>query len=266
MTRIVALLAVRNEELYIERCLDHLFEQGIETCVIDNDSNDRTRGIVEHFIGRGVFRIEHLPYAGFFDLVEQLRCKERLASEIDADWFIHYDADEIRESPKPFTTLQQGIEAADRAGYTAINFEEFVFVPTSPDERFENRDYVAEMRHYYFFSPGALHRVNAWKKTQVDIDLASSGGHQVEFSGRRIYPDKFILRHYIILSAAHARRKYGQRVYSRREIEQLGWNRVRAKFSPDQFRLPMTETLKHLPIDSNIFDRSEPKVKHLLFE
>ena len=30
--RIVALLAVRNEEHYLERCLMYLYDQGIETC------------------------------------------------------------------------------------------------------------------------------------------------------------------------------------------------------------------------------------------
>src|SRR4029077_14897095 len=147
--RIVALLAVRNEELYLERCLEHHFRQEIETCVIDNGSTDRTTEIARSFLDRGVIRIEQLPFSGVFELETQLRCKERLAAEIGADWFIHCDADEIRQAPKPYATLREGIEAVDRQGYNAIDFDEFVFLPTADYESFEGCDYIEAMRYYY---------------------------------------------------------------------------------------------------------------------
>jgi glycosyltransferase involved in cell wall biosynthesis len=263
MMRIVALLAVRNEELYIERCLEHLFQQGIETCVIDNGSTDRTRQIAERFLGRGVFRIDDLHYPGFFDLVGQLRCKERLAAEIEADWFIHQDADEIREAPRSLATLRAGVEAVDADGYSAIDFEEFVFVPTCTRERFENLDYVAGMRHYLFFLQRDLHRINAWKKIDNRVDLATSGGHQVEFSGRRVYPTKFILRHYIALSADHVRRKYGdERVYSQEDVELRGWHGWRAKFNEHRVCLPDRSKLKCID-DLCRWDKSDPQVQHM---
>src|SRR5215468_9856188 len=143
--RIVALLAVRNEERYLKRCLEHYRQQGIETCLIDNGSTDRTLQIAEGFLNRGVIRIEHLPFSGVFELETQLRCKERLAAEIAADWFIHCDADEIREAPRHYKTLREGIEVVDRQGYNAIDFDEFVFLPTADDESFEGRDYVEAM-------------------------------------------------------------------------------------------------------------------------
>jgi glycosyltransferase involved in cell wall biosynthesis len=265
--RIVALLGVRNEELYMERCLEHLFQQGVEICVIDNGSTDGTLQIAGRFLGRGVFRIEQLPFPGYFDLVGQLKFQEQLATEIDADWFIHHDADEIREAPTNFATLREGIVAADADGYSAIDFEEFVFIPTSVEDQFENTDYVANMRHYYFFSPCDLHRVNAWKKTTAVQTLVRTAGHQIEFSGRRIYPTKFILRHYIALSDSHVRRKYGkERVYSQREIEERGWHRARSEFIADQFRLPAIHHVKSLRPGSNMLDRSDPKTKHLIFK
>jgi glycosyltransferase involved in cell wall biosynthesis len=64
--RIVALLTVRNEGLYMEKCLEHLSSQGIETCVVDNESTDDSVAITKTFLGRGVFRIERQPYGGFF--------------------------------------------------------------------------------------------------------------------------------------------------------------------------------------------------------
>ena len=47
--KVVALLAVRNEEYYMEKCLTYLYEQGIETCLIDNESTDRTLEIAQDF-------------------------------------------------------------------------------------------------------------------------------------------------------------------------------------------------------------------------
>src|SRR6185369_10333214 len=182
--KVVALLAVRNEERYLERCLEHLHQQEIETCLIDNGSTDRTPEIARSFLHRGVIRIEHLPFTGVFELGTQLLCKERLAAEVEADWFIHYDADEIRQAPKPYATLRAGIEAVDRSGYNAIDFDEFVFLPTTDEESFEGHDYVEAMRYYYYFEPDSpdRYRINAWKK-QPEIDLHTFAGHKVIFPG-----------------------------------------------------------------------------------
>jgi glycosyltransferase involved in cell wall biosynthesis len=114
--RIVALMAVRNEELYLERCLRHLIVQGVEVCLIDNGSTDNTRDIAQAFFGNGVSQIEDHPYPGYLDLVRILQAKERLASTIGADWFIHHDADEIREPSDSSSTLHRAVCDADAAG------------------------------------------------------------------------------------------------------------------------------------------------------
>src|ERR1700674_1338054 len=124
--RIVALLALRNEAVYLPACLGHLAAEGIETCIIDNGSSDRSRDIAESYRDRGVFKIVEYPYPGFYDWAGLLKLKEQLAATIEADWFIHHDADEIREAPRPWRTLAEGIRAVDRAGWNAINFDEFV--------------------------------------------------------------------------------------------------------------------------------------------
>lgn len=263
--RIVALLAVRNEELYLARCLAHLHAQGIETCVIDNESTDATAAIARSFLGRGVVRIGRLPYDGFFDLVAQLQCKERLAQEIDADWFLHVDADEIREAPARWGTLAEAIAAVDRQGCNAINFDEFVFLPTSDAEAFEGTDYVERMRYYYFFEPDTLRRINAWKRQTQPVDLASSGGHRVQFDGRRIFPENFVLRHYIVLSREHAIAKYGRdRVYSNAEIEERGWHGARPRFDPALLKFPDKALLKRL--DPGRWDKSDPWRRHSFME
>jgi len=258
--RIVVLLAIRNEQMFLGRCLEHLVRQGVEVCVIDNESTDRSRRIAESFLGRGVFRIETLPYNDCFDLPEILRCKERLTKEINADWFIHHDADEIREAPFPYKTLLEGIADADRQGFNAINFDEFVFLPTGEDQSYEGRDYVSLMQYYYFFEPSPLRHVKAWKNNPaVQMDLVNSAGHSIQFEGRRVFPRHFILRHYICLSRAHAISKYGSRVISLQVIKERGWARDRVGFTPDKIRFPDPGRLKRV---SGTWDKSDPWVRH----
>ncbi len=255
-------MTVRNEELYLPRVLEHLYNQGIEVCLIDNGSTDSSLEIAREYLGKRITRIEQLPYTGVFEWREVLRHKERLAKEIDADWYIHHDADEIREAPSPtYTTLYEGIYNVDRMGYNAIDFDEFVFTPTTDEEHFEGTDYVNEMRYYYFFQPGPLRRVNAWKNLRRRIDLKNWGGHQILFRGRKIYPEKFILRHYIILSRAHAIKKYGERVYSKYEVEKLHWHIGRTGFQIDHLNFPKKENL--CCIDTDYWDRSHPQRDHL---
>src|SRR5438270_13574301 len=122
--RVIAMVQVYNEERFIAGCIEHLREQGVDVFVIDNWSTDRTLEIVEGYVGRGVIGIELMQRDGHFALRAQCRRQEELASSLDADWLIHYDADEIRTSPERGRTLAQEIADADGAGYNAINFLE----------------------------------------------------------------------------------------------------------------------------------------------
>lgn len=238
---VVALLTVRNEELYIGPCIAHLVSQGIDVCVVDNDSEDRTAGIAKSFLGRGVIAVERYPYPGYFDLRGILKNEERLSYEIDADWFMHHDADEIRESPKPFGNLREALCEVDRKGFNAVNFNEFVFVPTDDAASFERRDYVKEMKYYYFFEPREHHRTNAWKKT-VPVNLVNTGGHSVMFEGRLVFDTNFILRHYLALSRDHFVAKYIGRIFSPEELRD-GWHGKRACLAREDIRLPAKEEL-----------------------
>jgi glycosyltransferase involved in cell wall biosynthesis len=262
---IIAIIAARNEELYLERCIRHLRSQGILTCIINHGSTDRTRHIAESFMDDGVCRIVDEEYCESFDLFAMLRLKERLSLEMEADWFIHCDADEIREAPQPYATLREGIEAADLAGYNAINFEEFVFIPTADSDRYEGTDYVQKIKHYYYFSPSPLRRVNAWKKTQ-DVDLATSAGHHVRFENQRIFPTNFILRHYIILSAEHGRMKYGfNRKFLPTASSLREWHGWRARFKQEMIKLPPPAELKKY-FGDRVWDCSDPKTRHIFIQ
>jgi glycosyltransferase involved in cell wall biosynthesis len=242
------------------RCLEHLYRQGVETYVIDNESTDSTVEIAKGFYGRGVFHVERFPYPGHYDWVGLLRRKEALAREIEADWFIHHDADEVREAPFPFATLRDGLIAADAAGATAVNFDEFVFLP-SVHEDFACVDYIAAMRCYYYFAPQTLHRINAWKNLRVPVELVFYGGHLVQFPGRVVYGRNFIMRHYMFLSRAHAVKKYGERKYSPQEVQERLWHGWRPSFQESSLRWPGPDELETMD-EPGTWCKSRPFLRH----
>src|SRR3990172_7188962 len=96
--RVVAIVAAFNEGDIISQVIGHLVENGIDVYLIDNHSTDDTVDQANNWLGRGLLDIEQSPPIlppGFqspdpFDWSAILRRKEELASELDADWFIHH--------------------------------------------------------------------------------------------------------------------------------------------------------------------------------
>lgn len=261
--KIIALIAARNEELFIEKCISHLYAQGVNTILIDNGSTDRTVEIAQKMRQKGLEDIHHMDFNGKFDLYNILKYKENICRNISADWFMHYDSDELRYAPSRFASLRDGIAEADRQGYNAVNFDEFVFLPTSVDDCFENSDYEATMQYYYYYAPKPYRHVKAWKNTGQNVDLASLGGHRVRFENIRIFPENFILKHYIFLSYDHACRKYGLRRHSDEGLKR-GWHTERNNFRAAKLVLPDRTRLK-FPNSLNQLDTSDPWKNHTFF-
>jgi glycosyltransferase involved in cell wall biosynthesis len=261
--RIIALLATYNEQRFIGNCLRHLLQQGLEVYLIDNESGDATREIAREFLGKGLLHIETFPRDGMYCWRPLLQRKARLAQELEADWFMHVDADEIRLAPPGHGTLQEAFRQVAEAGYNAVNFQEFTFTPVAESPDHDHPDYLRTLRWYYPFSPHHPHQVKAWRKT-APIDLDSSGGHQVQFADRRIYPIDFIMKHYLFLSPAHAIEKYARKLYDPREVA-VGWHGDRARLGEDQVRLPEQAQMREIA-DGQSLDASHPRVTHLLFE
>ncbi len=258
--RVVAILTTYNEERFVAGCLEHLFEQGAEVYLMDNNSTDRTVDIAERYLKRGLIGVEELPRAGVFDLSAQLERKEQLVRTLEADWFMHLDTDEIRLPPRTGRTLAQAFAEVEAQGYNAVNFLEFAFVPTREAPDHDHPDFQQTMRWYYPFLPTFPHRLNAWKRQPEGVDLVSSGGHKVRFPGLRMYPESFKMRHYLFLSMAHAHGKYLNRTRTP-EMLQRGWARMRSKLGPEKIRLPSQEELRHYTSDDAL-DPSNPWTKH----
>jgi glycosyltransferase involved in cell wall biosynthesis len=259
---VVALVATYNEERFIAACLDHLLHQGVEVYVLDNDSTDATVSIAESNRSRGLLGIETMPRSDCYAWEPILRRKEALAGSIDADWFIHTDPDEFRLPARSHRTLREALDYVDRQGYNAVNFQEFTFVPTKDSPNHDHPHFQTTMQHYYPFLPRFPHRLNAWKRQPDRVDLHSSAGHCIRFSGLRMYPEAFPMRHYLFLSTAHAAEKYAHRTYARAEV-QAGWHGWRAGFKPKNLVLPASSELRRYRSDSEL-DASNPWTCHYL--
>ena len=260
--RVVAILAVHNEQRFIDACLSNLVAQGIEVHLIDHGSTDDTIPLAERYRGKGLVAIDRLPYDGVFSLKRQLRLKERIALSIDADWLIHVDADEILTVSRPDSTVAHALAAADRDGYNAVHFHEFTFVPTEEEPDHDHPEFQRTMRHYYFFQPQFPNRLIAWKRQDTPVDLVSSGGHRVSFAGLRMHPDSLFMRHYLYLSHRHALDKFVSRRFDPSEVE-VGWFGWRAHLRPRDVRQPSAEQLRFYESDERL-DPSEPRTKHFL--
>ena len=261
--RAVALLATYDEERFVGACIEHLVAHGLEVYVIDNESSDRTVEIADAYRGRGVVGIESFPRHHVYAWRPLLERKAELATTHDADWLVHVDADEIRLPPRSGQTLHDALAEADREGYNAVDFLEFTFVPTREHPDHDHPRFLETMRWYYPFAPTVPNRLNAWKRQDVPVDLASSGGHRVSFPGLRMYPEPFRMRHYLYLSLEHALTKYVGRAYDADEVAG-GWHARRAALQAEHVSLLPESALRRYVSDDEL-DASEPLAEHPLF-
>jgi len=108
--------------------------------------------------------------------------------------------------------LCQAIRRVQEAGYNAIDFAAFGFPPT--DDNYRKGD---DLRTTFRYCESARRfdrlRINAWKRSPVD--LLSSGGHEAIIPERRVFPVRFLLRHYPIRNQAQGERKILQELEPR---------------------------------------------------
>jgi hypothetical protein len=255
---VVAIVAAHNEADVIGHVVGDLIEQGIDVYLLDDGSTDGTTAAVARHLGRGLLAIERLSASEdatghLFEWERILKRKEEIAGELAADWFLHHDADEFRESPWSHLRLKDAIQHVDSLGYNAIDFAGLDFWPV--DERFHPGEDVRRALTSYT-EPAAYDRVQVrcWKRVPV-VDLASTGGHEARFPGRRVFPLRFVLRHYPIRGTAQAARKVRERMTRTADSERArGWHRQYDALAESglPFRDPSTLT----PYDPDAVRRS----------
>jgi glycosyltransferase involved in cell wall biosynthesis len=249
---IVAIIAAHNEDDVIYHVIGDLIKQGIQVYFIDHCSTDNTVQEASKWIGKGLMHIERFPEdAGYpqenktsYIWRDILKRKEELALSLDADWFIHHDADEFRESPWPELTLYEAIKTVHDLGYNAIDFKILNFRPI--DNSFVGGNDVRGFLKYYELGEESNRiQIKAWKKQSERVDLVSSGGHEVRFTGRQVFPVQFVLRHYPIRSQSHGEKKVFKERQQRFDKGELkdGWHVQYNYFLEDHSFLYDEETL-----------------------
>ena len=227
--RVTAIMTAYNEADVIGPAIEALISDGVLVHVIDNWSTDETPAIAETYLGRGVVAVERYPEAPTqtYDWTRLLARVEEVAQSTPTDWVIHHDADERRTPPWMQTSLRDGLWTADRSGFTAVDHTVMNFRPI-------DNGYVAGASfedHFRWFelgsTPDLLLQVKAWKRTAgLPVDLRTSGGHDAAFEGRRVFPYKFLLKHYPIRSQGHGERKVRVDRVARWNPEEraMGWH------------------------------------------
>jgi len=208
--RVVALISAYNEEDIIVPCLEYLIKQGLKVYLLDNWSTDSTVELASKFLGKGLLAIEKFPpgrppiHYVWRDILSRI---EQLNEEIEADWFLFQDVDEIRQSPWPGLSLRDAILKVDRKGFNCIDHTVATFHPV--DNGFApGTDFETYFQYFEFSArPGQFLEINAWKNLGRRIFLTESAGHEIRFAGRRTYPFRFLLKHYPVRSQAHGEKK-----------------------------------------------------------
>jgi hypothetical protein len=207
--RVVAFMAAYNEEDIIVQSIEKWTNQGISVHVLENWSSDATYDLVKDLADRLPVTVERFPKDGpsdFFDWGAMLERIETLSREIEADWFIRRGADEVLKSPWPDISYRDALYLVDQAGFNCIDHTIVEFHPV--DDGFKTgMDHEAYFRHFDFQNLSHTNQRKAWKNSGQPISSIASAGHDVLFEGRRVYPFKFLLKHYSFRSQSHGEKK-----------------------------------------------------------
>ena len=207
-TRVCAIMSAYNEADVIHESIQKLIQQEVDVYLLDNGSTDDTVEIANQFLNKGLIKVERCVFTEngkeVYDWTALLKRKEELSRQLDYDWFMHVDADEIRYSPWAHRNLREGIELVDQMGFNLINFRLFNFRLTH--EKSADQSIEEAFTHYSAIEQFNRMQVKAWKKSS-GIDLVSHAGHLALLPQPKIFPIRFIHKHYPVRSIEQGTRK-----------------------------------------------------------
>lgn len=229
--RPLAILAMYNEADILDEVVADWLAQGCDVHLIDNWSTDGTGEAARRWATTYPARvsIERFPdtQPSTYEWIQILNRKADIAARHPGRWIIHTDADEFRRSALPNIILCDALDLVAQTGANRVDFRLINFRPTNGSEPTSGR--IQDALRWFEFGtrPGHLKQTKAWLQGESRVDLASTGGHEVQFVGAKDFRYKFLLKHYPLRSQAHALRKIEQERLARRspfESEVLGWH------------------------------------------
>jgi hypothetical protein len=207
----VAIIACYNEVDVMESVVRSFREQRIHVHVIDNWSSDGTwelLKLLEHSDeGVVVERFPPTAPSAVYNWRELLARKEEVALAYPDQWILHSDADEIRRTPWDGVDLASGLAVVEDYGCNAVDFAILNFRPV--DEGFRAGMPLEDYFGFYEIgeSPDLKYQIKCWKQGSHKANLTMRGGHSVIIPDKKVFPFKFICKHYPIRSQQHAERK-----------------------------------------------------------
>lgn len=207
--RVVAFMAAYNEADIIVQSIRKWTDQGVSVHVLENWSTDETYNLAKELEGKLAVTVERFPQSGpsqYFDWGAMLARMEELSREIEADWFVRRGADEVLATPWPGVSYRDGLYFVDQAGFNCVDHTIVEFHPV--DDGFAaGMDHETYFKHFDFKHLSHRFQRKAWKNFGQPISTIPSAGHDVVFAGRRVYPYKFLLKHYSFRSQKHGEQK-----------------------------------------------------------
>jgi len=210
--RPLAIITTFNDSDCIGAIVEASIREGLQLWIIDNWSSDGTWDILSELKStypQQIEEIERYPSAGssdHYDWSGMLMRKEEIALQFPGRWILHQDSDEITVSPISNLTCAECLLRIGALGYNTVNMRMFDFRPTDTSEAPVS---IEDHLSYFEFSnkPGYSRQIKAWIQPTERVDLASGGGHKVNFEGSTIFPLRLPRKHYAIRSVTHGRRK-----------------------------------------------------------
>ena len=220
-------MSVFNEEDIIEETVKKLVENGVDIYVLDNGCTDRTIEIINKYVGKGVVDILYFiteeDGKKVFSLRDILEQFELAARKMPYDWYLISDADEIKYGPWQSENVREAVDRVDFMGFNLINFKLYDFRPTIDED--VNESFEDGLVYYSLPEPSSAIQMKCWKRSN-DFDIKSFGGHIISVPEPKLFPVKFINKHYPIRSGKHGYKKLkNERMsrYSRSELDR-GWH------------------------------------------
>jgi len=226
--KVAAIVHGYNEADFIAEAVQHLHSQGVQIHYFDNWSEDGTWELAQNFFEIGLIahceRYPDTPTQNY-EWKLQLEKTSEYARQINADWIMHHDVDELRYSPWRNIGLKDAISHIDKIGYNAIDFTVIDFRFTE-ETALIYQNFEENLTHFEFGRrEGHFRQIKCWKNTKK-VDLSTSGGHSAQFDGRKIFPIKFLLKHYPLRNRKQAMDKVFRDRLPRFEKESAlyGWH------------------------------------------
>lgn len=234
LPRCLAIMSTYNDVDIAEYVVSDYIRNGVDLRILDNWSTDGTYEVLDRFQEKhpDSVVVERYPRIksdeAFYDWHKILTRKQEIARVAKGyEWVLHVDSDELRRPPWAGMTIQQALGAIGSWGFNAVDHTVVNFVPTE-DGFTQGYDPEHFFRFFEFGDrPGHFLQVKTWNRHDApsQADLATSGGHEVQFEGRKVFPLKFLLKHYPLRSIAHAERKLGDRKErTQKERAERGWH------------------------------------------